>query len=64
MWKRKGIEKVREIKYLGYTLMRNGGQEAHIRERRKKAAIDDERSKDRKENGEKTGREECNYMTH
>jgi len=38
-WKGKRIEEVREIKNFGYTLMRNGGQEAHIRERRKKAAI-------------------------
>jgi len=38
-WKGKRIEEVREIKYLGYTFTRNGGQEAHIRERRKKAAI-------------------------
>ena len=29
---------MREFKYLGYTLMGNGGQEAHIRERVRKAA--------------------------
>jgi len=38
-WKGRRIEEVKEFKYLGYTLMQNGGQEAHIRERRKKAAI-------------------------
>lgn len=29
---------IREIKYLGYTLQRSGGQEAHIRDRVAKAA--------------------------
>lgn len=29
---------MKEIKYLGYVLQRNGGQEAQIRDRRKKAA--------------------------
>jgi len=38
-WKGKKIEEVREFKYLGYTMMQNGGQEAHIRERRRKAAL-------------------------
>jgi len=38
-WKRKEIEEVRKIKYFGYTFTRNGGQEAHIRERRKKITI-------------------------
>jgi len=32
------LEEVKEIKYLGYTLQRNGGQEAHVRDRVKKAA--------------------------
>lgn len=32
------IEEVKEIKYLGYVLQRNGDQEAQIRDRRKKAA--------------------------
>jgi len=35
---RKRIEEVKEFKYLGYTLQRNGGQEAHVRERIAKAA--------------------------
>lgn len=35
-WKGKKMEEVKKIKYLGYTLQRNGGQEAHVRERRKK----------------------------
>ncbi|XP_071572354.1 uncharacterized protein [Temnothorax nylanderi] len=37
-WKGKKLEEVKEFKYLGYTLKENGGQEAHIRERRRKAA--------------------------
>src|SRR5436190_12995035 len=35
-WKGKAVEEVKEYTYLGYTLQRNGGQEAHIRERVKK----------------------------
>lgn len=38
-WKRKEIEKVKEYKYLGYTLQSNGGQEAHIEKKVKKAAM-------------------------
>lgn len=37
-WKGKRIEEKKEFKYLGYVLQKNGGQEAQIRERRKKAA--------------------------
>ncbi|XP_071650744.1 uncharacterized protein [Temnothorax longispinosus] len=37
-WKGKKLEEVKEFKYLGYTMKENGGQEAHIRERRRKAA--------------------------
>lgn len=37
-WKGKEIKKVKEFCYLGYTLQRNGRQEAHIRERIRKAA--------------------------
>jgi len=37
-WKGRKIEEVKEIKYLGYVLQKNGGQEAQIRERAKKAA--------------------------
>lgn len=33
-WKGRKIEKIKEFKYLGYNLQRNGGQEANIRERR------------------------------
>lgn len=36
-WKGNTIEEVKEFKYLGYILERNGGQEAHIRDRIKKA---------------------------
>jgi len=32
------IEEVREFKYLGYVLQRNGGQEAQVRDRIKRAA--------------------------
>jgi len=32
------MEEVKKYKYLGYTLQRNGGQEAHVKERVKKAA--------------------------
>ena len=37
-WKGKVVEEVKEFKYLGYTLMRNGGQEAHVGERVRKGA--------------------------
>lgn len=37
-WKEKKLEEVKEYKYLGYTIQRNGGQEAHVREKRRKAA--------------------------
>jgi len=37
-WKRRKIEKVKEIKYLRYVLQKNRGQEPQIRERAKKAA--------------------------
>jgi len=36
-WKGKRIEVVKEFKYLGYVVSRNGRQEAHIRDRVKKA---------------------------
>ena len=32
-WKGENIEKVREIRYLGYMLQKTGGLEKHIRER-------------------------------
>jgi len=32
-WKGEVIEEVKEFKYLGYTLQKNGGQEAHIKDR-------------------------------
>lgn len=38
-WKEKKLKEVREYKDLGYIMKRNGGQEAHIRERRRKVAI-------------------------
>ena len=37
-WRGKRIEEVKEFKYLGYVFKRNGGQEAHIRDRLRKAA--------------------------
>ncbi|XP_077255453.1 uncharacterized protein LOC143893678 [Temnothorax americanus] len=37
-WEGKELEEVREFRYLGYVFQRNGGQEAQIRERIKKAA--------------------------
>jgi len=37
-WRGKKMEEVKEFRYLGYTLQRNGRQEAHIKERIKKAA--------------------------
>ncbi|KMQ91217.1 hypothetical protein RF55_8945 [Lasius niger] len=37
-WKGKVMEEVKEFNYLGYRLQRNGGQEAHIKERIRKAA--------------------------
>jgi len=38
-WKGRRIEEVKEIKYLGYVLQKNGGQEAQVRDRRKRAAV-------------------------
>lgn len=35
-WKGDKIEEVKEFAYLGYTLQRDGGQEAHVRERVRK----------------------------
>lgn len=37
-WKRRKLEEAKEFKYLGYILQRNGGQEALVRERVRKAA--------------------------
>lgn len=38
-WKWKKIEEVKEFRYLGYTIQRNGGKEAHVRERERRAAV-------------------------
>jgi len=38
-WKGKKIEEVKEFTYLGYKLQRNGGQDAQIKERARKAAM-------------------------
>lgn len=38
-WKGRKIEEVKKFTYLGYRLQRNGGQEAQVRERIKKAAM-------------------------
>lgn len=38
-WKGKGIEEIKEFKYLGYVLERNGDQKAQIINKIKKAAI-------------------------
>ena len=37
-WNGREVEEVREFQYLGYTIMANGGQEAHVRDRVRKAA--------------------------
>lgn len=37
-WKEKRIEEVKEFRYLGYVLQKNGGQEAQVRDRGRKAA--------------------------
>ncbi|KZC14168.1 hypothetical protein WN55_06592 [Dufourea novaeangliae] len=38
-WKGKMIEEVKEYKYLGYTLMRNGQNKAHVRKRVRTAGV-------------------------
>lgn len=38
-WKGKRIEEVKKYKYLGCVMQKNGKQEAHFRERTKRAAI-------------------------
>lgn len=38
-WKGREIEKVRKFKYLGYTLMTNGGQKKHVRDKVRKKAM-------------------------
>lgn len=38
-WRGKEVEEVKEFKYLGYRLTRNGSQEAQIKERVEKAAM-------------------------
>lgn len=35
----KKIEEVREFEYLGYKIKENGGQEAQVKERKRKAAM-------------------------
>lgn len=35
----RGIGEVRKFKYLGYTLVANGGQKEHVRERVKKGTV-------------------------
>lgn len=37
IWKWKTIEEVKEFRYLGYVLQKNGGQEVHIKNRIKRA---------------------------
>jgi len=37
-WRGSRIEKVREYKYLGYKMQKNGGQKSHVKERVAKAA--------------------------
>lgn len=39
LWKGREEEEVKEFRYLGYTLQRNGEQEAHVRERVRKTAV-------------------------
>ena len=38
-WQGKRMEEAKEFKYLGYMFKKNGGQEAHIRDRIKKAGL-------------------------
>lgn len=38
-WKGKIIEEVKQFQYLGYVLQKNGGQEAHVKERVRRAAV-------------------------
>lgn len=38
-WEGKKIEEVKEYRYLGYKLQRNGSQEGHVRGRVEKAAV-------------------------
>lgn len=38
-WGEEELEEVKEIRYLGYILQKNGGAEKHIMERKKKAMI-------------------------
>lgn len=37
MWKGNELKEVKEFKYLGYTLVRNGQCKAHVRERLRRA---------------------------
>lgn len=37
-WKEKRIVEIKEYKYLGYVVQRNGGQEAQVEDRVKRAA--------------------------
>lgn len=38
-WKDKVIEEVNEFRYLGYVMQRSGGQQAHVREKVRRAAL-------------------------
>lgn len=38
-WKGRKIEEVKEYRYLGYMLQKNGGQETHIKDRTRSAAV-------------------------
>lgn len=38
-WGKESLEKVKEMRYLGYIMQKNGGAEKHILERKKKAMI-------------------------
>lgn len=38
-WRERVTEEVKEFRYFGYTMQRNGGQEAHVRERLRKTAV-------------------------
>jgi len=40
-WRGKRIEEIKEFKYLGYTLQRNGGQETHVRGKNSKGSDSD-----------------------
>lgn len=63
-WRWKKLKEVKQFGYLEYTMQKNGEQEAHIRERGRKAIIVmREVWRIEKKTGKRIGKEDCNYMT-